>query len=55
METKMKYSIQAFKPNAIIYYVIFDNLNDESSHLFKTKEDAKKALELNYGKPAIDL
>ena len=55
METQIKYSIQEFKPNAIVYYVIFDNLNDTSSHLFKTKEDAEKALELNYGKPAADL
>ena len=55
METQIKYSIQAFKPKDIVYYVIFDNLNATSSHLFKTKEDAKKALELNYGKPATDL
>jgi hypothetical protein len=51
----MKYSIQQFKPNKVVYYVIFDNVNDTSSKLFKNLEDAKKALELNYGKPAANI
>jgi len=51
----MKYAIKAFCPNKIIYYVIFDDVNDTSSRLFKTKEEAKEALEKNRGKPASHL
>jgi len=51
----MKYAIKEFAMGKTVYYVIFDNVNDTSSHLFKTKEEAKKALEENYGKPAYQI
>ena len=51
----MKYSIQPLAVGPKVYYVIFDNVNDTSSHLFATKEDAKKALDANHGEPANKL
>jgi len=51
----MKYAIKEFAMGKTVYYVIFDNVNDTSSHLFKTKEEAEKALEENYGKPAYQI
>lgn len=52
---EMKYAIKEFAMGKTTYYVIFDNVNDTSSHLFKSKEEAKKALEKNYGKPAYQI
>lgn len=51
----MKYAIKPLAVGPKVYYVIFDNVNDTSSHLFATKEDAQKALDANHGKPAHKL
>ena len=51
----MKYAIKPLTLDGSVYYVIFDNVHDTSSHLFKTKEEAKKALEAGRGKPASHL
>lgn len=53
----MKYAIKQFPMGKKIYWVIFDDQNDTSSHLFASREEAKEALEAERGKPAskIDL
>tara|TARA_E500000318_G_scaffold107533_2_gene116974 strand:+ start:142 stop:297 length:156 start_codon:yes stop_codon:yes gene_type:complete len=51
----MKYEIKTFSLGSKVYYVIFDNVNDTSSHLFATKEEAEKALQVADGKPAHKL
>ena len=51
----MKYAIKEIPMGKSIYYVIFDDVHNTSSHLFKSKEDAKKALEAKRGEPAYKL
>lgn len=51
----MQYEIKTLAVGPKIYYVIFDNVNDTSSHLFATKEEAKKAIEVADNKPAYKL
>ena len=51
----MKYAIKSLPVGKTVYYVIFDNVNDTSSHLFKTEEEARRAIEKNRGKPASQL
>ena len=51
----MEYEIKPLAVGPKVYYVIFDNVNETSSHLFATKEDAEKALAANHGEPAYKL
>lgn len=51
----MKYEIKSLAVGPKIYYVIFDEVNDTSSHLFATKEEAEKAVEVADNKPAYKL
>jgi hypothetical protein len=51
----MKYAIKPFPVGGKTYWVIFDDLNDTSSHLFASREEAEEALEAGRGKPASEL
>ena len=51
----MKYAIQPFPMGGKTYWVIFDDQNDTSSHLFASKEEAREALQKERGKPASEI